>query len=129
MPVHSINPETISRPLGAYSQAVLTTGTGRTLHIAGQIGIREDGSIVSGVKEQAEMAWKNIAGILDAADMDVSNLVKVVTYLIDPADAVALAEARRRYLGNCRPASTVVVVKSLLRPEWLIEIEATAFKE
>ncbi|HZW23342.1 RidA family protein [Noviherbaspirillum sp.] len=128
MTVQIINPETISAPLGAYSQAILTTGQGRTLNISGQIGIREDGRVAGGFAEQADAAWKNIVEILGAADMDVSNLIKIVTYLTDPADAARLAEIRSKYLGNNRPASTMVVVKSLLKSDWLIEIEATAFK-
>ena len=129
MPVHRINPDTVCAPLGAYSQAILTNGSGRTLHIAGQIGIREDGSVATGFDEQADAAWSSIAKILNAVDMDVSNLVKVVTYLTDPDDAARLAKVRHKYLGDSRPASTVVVVKSLLKPSWLVEIEATAFKE
>jgi len=128
MTVQAINPETISAPLGAYSQAILTAGPGRTLNISGQIGIRADGRVASGFAEQADAAWKNIVEILGAAGMDVSNLIKVVTYLTDPADAARLAEIRSKYLGNNRPASTMVVVKSLLKSDWLIEIEATAFK-
>jgi len=127
MTIHTINPTTVCAPLGAYSQGILTIGSGRTLHIAGQIGMREDGYVGTDFDEQADAAWKNIVNILHAAGMDVSNLVKVVTYLTDPRDASKLSEIRRKYLGNSRPASTAVVVRSLLKPDWLIEIEATAF--
>ena len=129
MTVQTINPETISAPLGTYSHAILTVGPGQTLNISGQIGICADGRVATGFVEQADAAWKNIVEILGAAGMDASNLTKVVTYLIEPADAAKLAQIRSKYLvGNNRPASTMVVVKSLLKPDWLIEIEATAFK-
>ena len=53
--------------------------------------------------------------------------VKVTTYLVDGADMSKLGPVRGGFLGDARPASTLVVVKALARPEWLFEVEATAF--
>lgn len=126
-----INPATIAPPAGAYSHgalapATLTSAKGQWLHISGQIGTLPDGALASGFAAQAHAAWSNIMAILAAADMDVHDLVKVTSYLVNTDDLKDFAPVRALFLNDARPASTVVVVKALVRPEWLIEIEAVA---
>jgi len=60
--------------------------------------------------------------------MDVSHLVKVTTYLTDAGNLPKLGPVRGRFLGENRPASTLVVVSALAKPDWLIEVEALALK-
>lgn len=128
MPVSTLNPPSLAAPLGAYSQAILASGSGQHLYVAGQVGVRADGTSANGFAEQAEVVWQNITSILDAAGMQAAHLVKVVTYVTDATNATALASVRHRFLGEARPAATLVVVQALMRPEWLIEVEAIAFK-
>jgi enamine deaminase RidA (YjgF/YER057c/UK114 family) len=78
--------------------------------------------------EQADLAWSNLNEVLRAAGLEVADLVKVVTYVTDETQLAALGPVRLKYLGDARPASTLVVVKALARPEWLFEVEAVAFK-
>jgi enamine deaminase RidA (YjgF/YER057c/UK114 family) len=61
--------------------------------------------------------------------MDASHLVRINTYVTDEAHLTEIAPVRLGLLGDARPASTLVVVKALARPQWLVEIDATAFKE
>ena len=124
----SLNPSTVVAPAGPYSQAMLTRGAGQWLHVAGQIGMRADGTLADGVQAQAEVAWQNLAAVLEAAGMDVSHVVKLNTYLVDREHLAAINQVRGRFLGGARPASTLVVVRELARAEWLFEIEAVAFK-
>ena len=63
-----------------------------------------------------------------APDMTVHDLVKVTQYLLRPSDIAAYAEVRARHLGGARPASLLLIVPSLVRPEFLLEIEACAAK-
>ena len=49
-------------------------------------------------------------------------------YLLRPSDIAAYAEVRARHLGDARPASLLLIVPSLVRPEFLLEIEACAAK-
>ncbi len=128
MSSQALNPSAVCPPVGLYSQAILTVGAGRWLHISGQIGVRPDGKLAEGFSEQADVAWSNVQAILRAADMDVADLVKVVTYLTDVDNMPAFGPVRTKYLGDARPASTLVIVKSLARPDWFVEIEAVAFK-
>ncbi len=126
--VQQLNPQQIAAPVGPYSQGVLASGAGKWLHIAGQVGMRKDGSLGQGMAEQADLAWSNLREVLRAADLDIADLVKVVTYVTDETQLAALAPVRLKYLGETRPASTLVAVKALARPEWLFEVEAVAYR-
>ncbi|TEA79767.1 RidA family protein [Allopusillimonas ginsengisoli] len=124
----AINPKSMASPLGHYSQAVRTEGHGCWLHISGQVGIQPDGALAQGVAGQTEAVWKNITTLLHEAGMGIADLCKVVTYVTDPAALKPVSEIRAVYLENHRPASTVLVVQALARPDWLIEVEAIAFR-
>jgi enamine deaminase RidA (YjgF/YER057c/UK114 family) len=126
--MHNINPTTISPPVGLYSQGVLTGAGGQWLHIAGQVGIAPDGKLAEGFTAQATVAWQNLVAILHEAKMDVRHLVKVTTYMVDSEHLKELGPVRAPFLGDARPASTLVVVKALARPEWLFEVEAVAYR-
>lgn len=123
-----INPKSIAPPVGAYSHAVLAPGVGRWLHLSGQIGMSPDGATPEGFTAQATAAWSNMRAILDDAQMSIGDLIKVTTFLIDANDLPALGPVRSSFLGEHRPASTLLVVAALARPEWRIEIEAIAWR-
>lgn len=123
----SINPASIAPPNNnAYSHAVLIAAGTRVLHISGQIGTRVDGTIPADFEEQAAIVWSNLRTILKAADMDVSHLIKINSFIVGTAHLPAFVASRRAFLGDLRPASTAICVAQLLRPEWLIEVDAVA---
>ncbi|MCR9221104.1 MAG: RidA family protein [Alphaproteobacteria bacterium] len=125
----ALNPETIAPPLGLYSHAVVSDGGGRTLQVSGQVGIASDGSIPADAGEQSELVWRNLQAILAAADMTMADVVKVTAYLTDPADLAAYGAVRSRHLGDCRPASTLVFVSALVKPELKVEVDLVAVTE
>ncbi len=127
MSTRKINPSSIAAPVGAYSHAIAAPAAGRWLHLSGQVGIRPDGSLPDDFAGQAQAAWSNVRAILEDADMSIENLVKVTTFLVDRGDLPALNGVRAPFLGEHRPASTLLVVAALARPEWRIEIEAVAW--
>lgn len=127
-PVQCINPSDIAPPVGAYSQGILTHGAGQSLHVAGQVGLHANGRPAEGFEAQAEAAWRNLVAVLAAAGMAIDDLVKVTTYLTDPAHVPLLGPVRARFLGEARPASTLVIVRALARPEWLVEVKAVAWR-
>ncbi len=104
MSLQALNPPAVCPPVGLYSQAILTAGVGRWLHISGQIGVRPDGKLADGFSEQADVAWSNVLAILRAADMDAADLVKIVSYLTEADNMSAFGSVRTKYLGNARPA-------------------------
>jgi len=122
-----INPSSMAPPAGAYSQAICHSGSGAWLHLSGQVGILPDGSLAQGIADQTHAVWKNIVTLLQAAGMDVSNLVRITTFVIHPDMIKPAGAIRKAYLGACRPASTAISVQALAHPDWLIEIDALAF--
>jgi 2-iminobutanoate/2-iminopropanoate deaminase len=121
-------PDTIAPPVAAYSHAVEIAPGARTLHISGQIGVKPDGGIAEGIAAQVEQAWKNLVAILDDAGMGVEDIVRTTTFVTRADDVAATREIRARYLGDLKPASTLLVVAALARPEYLFELEAVAAK-
>lgn len=125
--VTPLNPVTIAAPVGPYSHGVLAPAAGRWLHVSGQIGMLADGTLAQGFAAQAHAAWSNLVAILESAEMNATHLVKVSTYVVDVADLRELSPVRSGFLGSARPCSTVLVVASLAKSEWLVEIEAVAY--
>ena len=110
-----------------YSHATELPAGMRLLFISGQFGVAADGSLPPGFAEQAEMAMNNVKALLASAGMTKADLVKLNYYLTRPADAPTLADIRRsRWSSAEPPAVTAIVVSSLARLEYLIEIEAIA---
>lgn len=125
--LEKINPDTIVTPFNnAYHHAVVIPPNARILYIAGQVGMRKDGSLPDTLEGQAEQAWSNVMACVIAAGMGAQNIVKITAYLVDAEDYGVFAAARARHLGEARPASTAILIKGLLKPEWKFEIEAVA---
>lgn len=122
------NPATACAPLGAYSNGISAPASARWLHIAGQVGVRPDGALAGDFEAQADAAWANLRAVLADAGMSPADLVKVTHYLLSREDLPAYNAVRARHLEGARPASTLVVVASLARPEWRVEVEAIACK-
>jgi 2-iminobutanoate/2-iminopropanoate deaminase len=118
----------IAERIGKYSDAVLVAPNARWLLISGTPGLAKDGSVPEGITAQAEQAWLNVLAILEKGGMGVGDLVKVVHYLLRPEDIKPYVAVRAKYLGDHRPASMLMVVPALVRPEFLLEIEAYGAK-
>ena len=116
----------ISRHIGKYSDAVEIPRPARWLFTSGTPGLLPDGTLPGTFELQAEQAWKNILEALHKAGMGTEHLVKLVQYLVRTEDLPAYAAVRSRFLGECRPASMLLVAAALPKPGFLIEIEAIA---
>jgi 2-iminobutanoate/2-iminopropanoate deaminase len=114
------------RAVRPYSHAVEVPEGSRLLYISGEVGVLADGTVPEGTEAQAEASLRNIIAILADAGMGVSDLVKITTYLVRPEDVAAAGAARAKNFGDARPGSATIIVKALVAPEWLIEIEAVA---
>lgn len=120
------NPQDIAPTTGTYSHAVEVSPNSRLLYLCGEVPIRPDTTVPTDFDEQADVVWHNLKRVLAAANMDINDVVKMTGYIVDPAHRDAYREARNRHLGTARPASTLLVVARLGRPEWLVEIDAVA---
>ena len=116
----------VAAKIGKYSDAVEITAGTRQLHISGTPGISKDGTVPDSFEEQADLAWRNLIEILQAAGMTAGNLVKINQYMVRTEDIPLYPSIRLKYLGEHRPASMLSVVSLLVRPEILFEIDAVA---
>ena len=119
-------PETIHPPIGAYAHAVEVPDTAKTVFIAGQVGIDIDGNVPADFTAQADRAWQNLMAILEFNGMRMKDVVKITHFLTDAANIAAYGEVRAKYLGEDRPASTLLIVAGLARPDLLVEVEMVA---
>jgi enamine deaminase RidA (YjgF/YER057c/UK114 family) len=107
-------------------QAVVAGGV---VYLRGQIGqdldTRESVGI-GDVAAQTEKAMSNIAMLLDEAGSSLQDIVKVTVYLTDIRYRETVYGIMGRWLKGVYPVSTGLVVEALARPEWLVEIDATA---
>jgi len=97
----------------------------RLLYVAGTMGLDESGVAGKDLSEQLDFIWRNIRIILASADMTVDNIVRLTSYLRDPAYAEANAKARVKAL-NGRVIPTIGIVAQTLSSDWLVEIEVVA---
>jgi enamine deaminase RidA (YjgF/YER057c/UK114 family) len=107
-------------------QAVVANGT---VYLRGQIGQNLDTSESVGigdVEAQAEQAMANIDLLLKEAGSELSHIVKIVIYLVDPRYREPVYRVVGRWLKGVHPVSTGIVVSALARPEWLVEVDAIA---
>lgn len=128
MTTSRINPAAMGGEPGAYSNGILVEAPAATLYVAGQIGIDAKGVASADFVEQTQQAWKNVETILADAGMKLSDIVKTTIYLTDPKDYPAFVKVRTEVLAGHKPASTLVYVSALVKPEWKVEIDVVAVR-
>jgi len=128
MSITQHNPEGLFPPYRNYSHAIEIKGNSRLLIISGLNGYLSDGkSMPESFQEQGEVIWQYIGTILRSANMDYQDIVSIRTYLADPSFDEANVQLRMKYLGNHRPALTVIACQ-LLEKKWKLEVEVMAAK-
>lgn len=124
-----VNPWSWSLPLG-YNQAEMLEGERRSLVCAGQTAVDAAGEPQhpGNMRGQIALALDNLEAVLRAADMSLSNVVRLVVYATDVDEALANFDLMGRRFGpaGVAPPMTLVGVTRLARPSLMFEIEATA---
>jgi 2-iminobutanoate/2-iminopropanoate deaminase len=110
----------------AYSHGVLNSDVQQIIHTSGLVGSRPDGSVAEGIEAQLDQTYENIKGVLEEGGMSLDDVVLVRIFLTDASQVLANRAARLKWLGHVNPAATTVIVKSLVSPDFLVEIEAVA---
>lgn len=114
-------------PVYGYSRAVRV---GNRIDVAGCAPIEPDGSSTPGdAGVQAARCIAIIGEALEALGGSFADVVRTRMYITDAADADLVGLAHGSAFKNIRPASTMLVVPALIRPEWKVEIEAEAIIE
>jgi reactive intermediate/imine deaminase len=123
---HYVRPDGLP-PVNGYSHAVAFTGP--MVVVSGQVPLDEHGNLVgrSDPGAQARQVFRNLAAALAAAGATMEQVVKLTVYLTEMTDLETFRQVRDEYISHSRPpASSLVQVKSLVNPQFRIEIEALA---
>ncbi|AZS84022.1 RidA family protein [Streptomyces griseoviridis] len=125
-------PTRIPAPDGVFPAAQYThvvTATGRLVAVSGQLALDEEGRIVGegDPQAQAHQVFENLRRCLSAAGARFDDVIKLTFFVTDIAHLPAIRAARAAHLPDDRlPAVSAVQVAALVRPEFLMEIEALA---
>ncbi|MFI9827705.1 RidA family protein [Streptomyces sp. NPDC051913] len=114
-------------PAAQYSHVVM--GSGTFVAVSGQLALDEDGKIVGegDAAAQARQVFENLSRCLAAAGATFEDVVKLTYFVTDMAHLPAIRAARAAHIPDDRlPAASAVQVAALVRPEFLMEIEAFA---
>ena len=117
----------IYQPPG-YSQAVKVTGAATMLFTAGQVpcdahgGVAHRGDFVA----QARAVFAAVTAHVETAGGRLEHVVKLTAYLTDARYRPEFNAVRAEVFGLRGPASTMVEVRALAHPDYLIEVEAIA---
>jgi enamine deaminase RidA (YjgF/YER057c/UK114 family) len=114
---------------GRFSHVGEVAKGGQLFFLAGQTAGRPDGQVAKDIRGQAEQVYKNIEAVLKGCGMTLDNIVKTTTYLVNTADIDGWRAAQAKALGNVVPASTLLFISRLARPEYLIEVDVVAAKD
>lgn len=127
------SPTTLHKPNGYSHVAEVTSG--KIVYIAGQVAIDKAGQPVGtdDFAAQVRQVFTNVDEAIKSAGGSFADVIKLNCYCVNRADHVdqsqmaVFRETRDKYVKTqVPPVSTFVFVSSLVRPEWLIEVEAVA---
>jgi len=111
----------------AYAQAVEVPENFKTLHVSGQVGCDQNGSLPTSDEEQHERAWQNVFAIAEAAGMSKEDIVDVLAIVSDHAQVAIYRNIRDKMLGGHMCSSTMLVC-GMAHPDWKVEIAVKASK-
>jgi 2-iminobutanoate/2-iminopropanoate deaminase len=120
------NPAEIAPPSSDYAHGLKVEGAETWVHVSGQVGEHQDGTLAGGTEQQMEVCWQRIIAILADSGLTKEDIVKVTAYLTQPEDVGLYRQVRDRMLEGHLAASTLLIVSGLAKPTWTVEIEAVA---
>jgi enamine deaminase RidA (YjgF/YER057c/UK114 family) len=118
-----------------YAPAIEVTGAGQIVFVSGATAsplyhqhphVKEEHLLPDDIEEQTRRAMESIRLVLDAKDLPWSSVVKVTKYLTDMREMDAVNRTMNEYLGDHRPASTLVCVNNLSSPGARVELDMIA---
>jgi enamine deaminase RidA (YjgF/YER057c/UK114 family) len=128
--IQILNPETLGKPLGQYSQ-ITRVKASEFLFIAGQVGTDKDGKAPVEFDAQCAQVFANLGSALASQGASFANVVEFTTYLVHSQDiakfmAFRTREFPRLFKGGAYPPNTLLMIDRLVREEFLIEVSAVA---
>jgi enamine deaminase RidA (YjgF/YER057c/UK114 family) len=120
------SPEVAEPAPGLWSNCIRV---GDVVHVSGMTSRANDGVTIEGKNEyeQAKVIFTKIRNLVEAAGGTMSDVAKITIYVTDIGQNTEVWRARKEAFTGDFPASTLVEVSALARPEILVEIEAVAY--
>lgn len=115
----------VARQIGRYADAVRVPAGYDQIAVSGTPGLAPDGSLAGDITGQATQAWQNVENILNRAGASLTDIVSIRQWLTDAADIRGYVEVRSKFIGY-EPTNMLGVIPGLVRPDFLVEIEAVA---
>jgi 2-iminobutanoate/2-iminopropanoate deaminase len=121
------SPQVPEPPGGIYSNCLVL---GDQIFIAGQTAGGPDGKAIGGdsMERQARAVFTKIKALLQAADGDMSDIVKMTVYVTDMALRPDFGRVRNDVFPGTKPCSTLVEVSALAGADYLIEVDVVAIR-
>ncbi len=128
----AITPRQFGPPLGLYSHGRIVPAA-ELVVVAGQVGAGPGGAATGDIVGQTKQAFDNVRVILEAGGCSFRDVVRLQTFLTRADDIPGFMKAReevfaKHYDNGVYPPNTLLVVSRLVRPEFLVEIEAMAVR-
>ncbi len=115
-------------PAGISPNPALSPGirVGDFLFVSGNVAVNSSGGLVGGsdAEAQSRQVMTNIRTIVEAAGASMQDVVKITCFLTDVNNYPGYGKVRSETWPNSPPASSTVIVAGLVRPEYLVEVEA-----
>lgn len=108
-----------------YSRAVKA---GNVIEVSGTVAVDEAGNLIGegDVYAQAKFILQKIETVLQQAGATLADVVRTRMFVTDISQSEAIGRAHGEAFAAIKPCTSMIEIKSLIRPEYLIEIEATA---
>jgi enamine deaminase RidA (YjgF/YER057c/UK114 family) len=132
MPTEYVNPAALGGPIGMYSHAA--AGSGQVVVVAGQVGLNAAGELAgTDIYAQTRQVFANIAAALEGCGCTMKDIARLQTFIVGEGNVADFMRARGDvlpgyYPDGVYPPNTLLVISRLVRPEFLVEIEAMALK-
>ena len=130
MPFRVYSPPQLPKPVGYSHIGEITSG--KMIYIAGQVALDAAGNLVGkgDYRAQLEQVFANLKSALESAGASFKNVIKLNYYIVDSVDRsqfFAYREVRDKLVDTANPpVATVIIVRGLFLPDFLVEIEAIA---
>lgn len=127
MPTRLFNPKNVSNWPIPYTHGAEVEAGSRLLFMSGQVGRSlPDGDILPDFESQVRQTYVNIQAVLAEVGMDLSNIIKMTTYITDRKNLEPMREIRKEIFGGHKPAHTLVIAAGLAYEDYMIEVDVTA---
>ena len=123
----AFNPPDLWQPFGPFSQLQII-GTGKLVHLKGQVALDRDGAIVGpgDMRAQVSQVLENIRTALASIGGEMRDIVSLTQYATDIETFMQAGDIRQAYFSAPFPVTTTIEVRRLYHPDLLIEITAVA---